>query len=229
MDYYAILQIKSTASAQEIKQAYRFLAKKYHPDSQEETANHEEIIKINKAYEVLGDKSSRINYDQKQQNSLDNSLKYRQSKSESATEYYYSKRRSHQEQDFSQFEWLENVYAPLNKLVAQIIYPLESELEELSADPFDDNLMLTFTEYLDDCRSYYEQAKSVLKSQPNPRRYAGVAANLYYCLNHISDGIEELERFTLNYDEEYLYAGKQLFNLAVEINQEASYMVGTAV
>ncbi len=223
MDYYEVLQIKSSASAQEIKQAYRRLAKKYHPDSQEKTSNHEDIIKINAAYEVLGDHKNRRTYDQQITNQLNNSLRYRQSKSEYATEYYQYKRRSHQAQEKSQLDWLEEVYSPITRLVEKIIKPLDEEIEELSADPFDDDLMLTFIGYLENCHQHYEQAKRILKSQPNPKRYAGVAANLYYCLNHISDGIEDLERFTLNYDEEYLHTGRELFNLAIEILLEVSY------
>lgn len=41
MNYYEILEIKHNASAQEIKQAYRRLAKKFHPDSQNNNADHE--------------------------------------------------------------------------------------------------------------------------------------------------------------------------------------------
>ncbi|WP_069790904.1 DnaJ domain-containing protein [Cyanobacterium sp. IPPAS B-1200] len=225
MDYYQILEIQSSASAEEVKRAYRRLVKKYHPDSQEETANHEEIIKINAAYEVLGDQKNRLNYDRTLANKQYNSVNYRQSKSESASQYYHAERRSHQAQDISQFEWLNNVYAPLNYLIEEIINPLEDELDELSADPFDDDLMSIFCNYLDNCQGYYERGKSILKSQPNPRRYAGVAANCYYCLNHISDAIEELQRFTMSYDYDCLHTAQELFRLAMEVNEEARYMV----
>lgn len=225
MDYYQVLQIKSSASAQEIKEAYRRLVKKYHPDSQQVTANHEEIIKINAAYEVLGDQKNRQNYDRTLINQQYNSINYRQSKSQSASQYYHAERRSHQAEDLSQFAWLQNVYTPLSFLFEKIIDPLEEELEELSADPFDDDLMSIFCDYLDNCRKYYEQGKSILKSQPNPPRYAGVAANCYYGLNHISDAIEELERFTMSYNYDCLHNAQELFKLATEVNQEARYMV----
>ncbi|MBE9221829.1 J domain-containing protein [Cyanobacterium stanieri LEGE 03274] len=225
MDYYQILEISSSATAQEVKRAYRRLVKKYHPDSHETTANHEEIIKINAAYEVLGDAKNRLNYDRTLANQQYNSLNYRQSKSESASQYYHAERRSHQAEDVSQFEWLKNVYAPLNLLVEKIIFSLEEELEELSGDPFDDDLMSIFCEYLDNCQDYYEKGKKILKSQPNPPRYAGVAANCYYCLNHISDGIEELQRFTMSYDYDCLHTAQELFRLALEVNEEARYMV----
>ncbi|MGY6528883.1 MAG: DnaJ domain-containing protein [Cyanobacterium sp.] len=228
MDYYQVLEIKSSASAQEVKQAYRRLVKKYHPDSQEETANHEEIIKVNQAYEVLGDQKNRLIYDRTLADKQYHGVNYRQWKSESASQYYHAKRRSHQAEDISQFEWLTNVYAPLNNLIEEIINPLEEELEELSADPFDDDLMSMFCDYLDNCQRHYERGKSILKSQPNPPRYAGVAANCYYCLNHISDAIEELQRFTMSYDYDCLHTAQELFRLATEVNQEARCMVNQA-
>lgn len=220
MNYYHVLKIKTTASPLEIKQAYRRLAKKFHPDSQTSTANHEEIVKLNQAYEVLSDFQNKRVYDQKL---TVNSTTYdRQQKNNSASSYYQHSRRQQRQKEVAQCQWLKDVYLPLNNLISKILNPLEYQIYELSADPFDDNLMLIFTNYLDSCRSYFEQAKGTLTSQPNPSQYANVAANLYYCLNHISDGIEELERFTQTYEEYYLHTGKELFNLAFQINEEAT-------
>ena len=110
-------------------------------------------------------------------------------------------------------------------LLFSIIEPLEQEIEDLSADIFDDELMGVFTDYLENSRSTCLKAQKILSSQPNPSLYAGIAAYIYYGLNHINDGIDELERFTLTYEESYLYTGTELFNLAVETTQMASQMV----
>ncbi len=53
-DYYHTLKVSPKATQAEIKQAYRRLAKLFHPDSNQETANHETIARVNEAYEVLG-------------------------------------------------------------------------------------------------------------------------------------------------------------------------------
>ncbi len=64
-DYYAILGVDKNASEDDIKSAYRKLAKKYHPDLNKDNPEAAEKFKeINEAYEVLGDKQKRSNYDQ---------------------------------------------------------------------------------------------------------------------------------------------------------------------
>ena len=64
-DYYNTLGVNRNASEREIKQAYRKLARKYHPDVNPGDKSAEETFKqINEAYEVLSDKEKRSKYDQ---------------------------------------------------------------------------------------------------------------------------------------------------------------------
>lgn len=63
-DYYKILGISKTASAEEIKSAFRKLATKYHPDKNRTDPKAEEKFKdINEAYQVLSDPEKRSKYD----------------------------------------------------------------------------------------------------------------------------------------------------------------------
>ena len=64
-DYYEVLGIAKTASEDEIKSAYRKLAKKYHPDLNPGNKEAEEKFKeVGEAYEILSDAQKRARYDQ---------------------------------------------------------------------------------------------------------------------------------------------------------------------
>ena len=63
-DYYEVLGIAKGASEDEIKKAYRSLAKKYHPDVNKAPDAADKFKEINEAYEVLSDPQKRQNYDQ---------------------------------------------------------------------------------------------------------------------------------------------------------------------
>ncbi len=63
-DYYKILGVERTVSAQELKKAFRKLARKYHPDTAKNKKEAEAKFKeINEAYEVLSDPKKRERYD----------------------------------------------------------------------------------------------------------------------------------------------------------------------
>jgi len=62
-DYYEILGLTSKATSDDIKKAYRELAKKYHPDINKSSTSEELFKLISEAYEVLGDDAKRTQYD----------------------------------------------------------------------------------------------------------------------------------------------------------------------
>jgi molecular chaperone DnaJ len=64
-DFYAVLNVSATATQDDIKKQYRRLAKKYHPDAnQNDAAAAERFKEISEAYTVLGDAEKRKQYDE---------------------------------------------------------------------------------------------------------------------------------------------------------------------
>ncbi|MBD2770954.1 DnaJ domain-containing protein [Iningainema tapete] len=220
-NYYETLKVNSNASQAEIKQAYRRLVKLFHPDTNQETANNDQIIQINAAYEVLGDAQSRLNYDQKLHKHQQKTDNYRQQRTAAAQKQYQATRKTGKDVDEQVEDWLCLVYQPVNRILNVIIYSLQEQIDKLSADPFDDDLLEEFQDYLNNCRNDLKQAQITFSSLPNPPSLARTAAHLYYCLNQTGDGLDDLEYFPLNYDESYLHTGQEMFRIAAQLYREA--------
>lgn len=232
-NHYQTLDVEPSATQAEIKQAYRRLAKRFHPDASREAANHDRISQINAAYEVLGDPQNRRSYDQQLRYSEQletaglsvDGWNARRRRTEAAQARYRKQRQAEQnEEDLLKF-WIDRIYTPINRTLNQIIKPLKAQINELAADPFDDELMENFQAYLDECGELLEKAQSMFRSTPNPPSAAGAAANLYYCLNQLSDGIDELNYFSTSYDDTHLRNGRELFRIAEGLRREAQAAV----
>lgn len=63
-DFYEVLGISKSASQDEIKKAYRTLAKKYHPDLNKDADAPKKFEEVQEAYDVLSDEKKRAQYDQ---------------------------------------------------------------------------------------------------------------------------------------------------------------------
>ena len=213
-NHYKTLNVTPTATQAQIKQAYRRLAKLLHPDSKSKMAGHEEIVRLNAAYEILGDPQQREFYDRQ----LSGDSQQQAQAAQNASRY---QQQTGREADAQMEQWMNRVYKPVNRLLNSILKPLKKEIDRLSADPFDDELIEDFQTYIEACREFLQKAQNNLRSMPNPSNLAGVAAHLYYCISRVGDGIEELHLFTLNYDDRHLHTGQELFRIAARLRREA--------
>ena len=220
-NHYDTLHLNKSATQAEIKQAYRRLVKLYHPDSNQQTADNEQIIRINAAYEILGDPEKRQSYDRQLGDRSQPTPSRRQQRTTVVQKHYRTSHQTGRDADQQLEQWLQQVYQPVNQLLCRILNSLEEQIEELAADPFDDELLEEFQAYIKTCRDWLKQAQVAFRSMPNPPTVAGAAAHLYYCLNQVGDGLDELAYFPLNYDERYLHMGQELFRIAAGLHCEA--------
>lgn len=223
-DHYDTLGLELAATQAQIKQAYRQLVKQFHPDRslqrspQTQATNHARMAAVNAAYEVLGDPDQRRRYDQQR---LSSQFSQQRSERDVAATASYRKRRSSPQADDALAPWLNRVYTPMARLLNQVIKSLKQEINQLAADPFDDALMEAFQMYIEESTAALDKAERAFKSLPNPPAAALVATQLYYCLNQVRDGLEQLEYYCMNYDDSYLHSGQEMFRIAAGLRREA--------
>ena len=197
-DPYQILKVHPSAKLEEIKKAYRKLVKIHHPDKGGDSAV---MLEVNSAWEILKKKHKDLNL-----NKVDNSKVYKQNKYQRETNNYSKS------EDIK--KWFQNIYLPIDKLLGQIINPLGSKIRDLSADPYDQILMDSFCLYLEESKNKITKIKKIYTSFGSPSIIRDFSLDLYHCLSHVEDGINELERYTLGYVDNYLHDGKAMIAIA---------------
>jgi molecular chaperone DnaJ len=207
--HYERLQVSTSASTEQIKAAYRRLARQHHPDLN--SGSDAEIMKqLNEAYAVLTEAKRRESYDQtledipRPYHVPKNPIKPRGSR-----------------EDEAQVLWLQRIYYPIVRAISSIVDSFESRLEDLSYDPYDDELVETFAEYLETSQRSYEQAWTTFRSKPNPATLALAAEYLYHSLNQLKDGLDELGYFVQNYGVNHLHTGQDLLTICAELMYKA--------
>tara|TARA_B100000214_G_scaffold164996_1_gene118279 strand:+ start:340 stop:993 length:654 start_codon:yes stop_codon:yes gene_type:complete len=197
-DPYQILKVHPNAKLEEIKKAYRKLVKIHHPDK---GGDSEVMLKVNSAWEIL-----KKTHKDRNLNKVNSSKIYTQNEYKNETNKYSKS------EDIK--KWFQNIYLPIDKLLGQIINPLGSKIRDLSADPYDQLLMDSFCQYLDKSKNKITKIKIIYTSVASPSIIRDFSLDLYHCLSHVEDGINELERYTMGYVDNYLHDGKSMIALA---------------
>ena len=206
-NFYKQLGLKENATRDEIKSAYRSLAKKYHPDT---GGDNEKFLDLQLAWNTLNDPHKKAIYDQ----SLINDESYGVSKNKNWSSELKNNS-ANKDQDIK--DWIKKIYNPINRFISQVIKPLNDEIKRLSADPYDDELMDAFSSYLNESRKKIEKASSLFKSQVVPSSISSIGLDLYHCFSQVQDALDELDRYTQGYVDDYLFDGKQMMKEAKRI------------
>ena len=197
-DPYQILKVHPSAKLEEIKKAYRKLVKIHHPDKGGDSAV---MLEINSAWEILKKKHKDLNF-----NKVNNSKVYNHN------EYKRESNNYSNSEDIK--KWFQKIYLPIDKLLGQIMNPLSSKIRDLSADPYDQILMDSFCLYLEESKKKITKIKKIYTSFASPSIIRDFSLDLYHCLSHVEDGINELERYTMGYVDNYLHDGKAMIAIA---------------
>ena len=206
-DPYAVLGVTSQATAAEIKSAYRQLVKQHHPDA---GGDDERILALNAAWEVLGDRDRREAFDRT----------LRPGPATAARGVGGTQRRADRAygravaEDAALATWLQRVYAPIDRMLGEVINPFPAQFKALSADPYDDDLMGEFCAYLERSMQKMERVTTLFQSVPTPQSARGFGLSVYHCLSEVDDALKELERYTMGYVDNYLHDGREMLREA---------------
>ena len=217
-DPYEVLEVTSSATQSELKAAYRRLVKQHHPDA---GGDEEHILALNAAWEQLGDPETRRCFDREHGTSEFAREEARARGARNARASQAARRASGRgaSEDQALSSWLQKVYAPIDRMLGQVINPFAAEVKALSADPYDDELMEAFCTYLDQSRKRLDKIKSVFQSLPTPPSARGFGLSLYHCLSQVEDAVAELERYTMGYVDSYLHDGREMLREARQRRQ----------
>jgi len=216
-DPYQVLGVAPLASAAEIKAAYRALVKQHHPDT---GGDDHTILELNAAWEVLGDVDRRRRHDQLRGVAAGSVAAAPGVRTAAAGARAPGgaapgpSRRRAADQDSELGQWLQLVYAPIDRLLGQVINPFPAQLRALSADPYDDQLMEAFCAYLEQSQARLEKVVGLYRSRACPASAQGFGLSLYHCLSQVQDALSELERYTMGYVDSYLRDGREMLREA---------------
>ena len=119
-------------------------------------------------------------------------------------------------------KWIKEIYTPINRLISQIIKPLSKEIKELSADPYDDQLMDNFCSYIILSHKKIKKVEKIYNKKIVPKSISALGLDLYHCFSQVKDALSEFDRYTQGYVDNYLFDGKEMINEAKRIQSKMS-------
>jgi len=216
--YYQILGVEPEVSAQEIKKAYRKLAKNHHPDvtfhkktSKQIDQDNEFMARVNEAYETLIDKSKRADYD----STIGANGQSRNFKGKAPATFSDEAERE---------VFLSKIFNPTRHSIVRVLGEYKQQLIDLSQDIYDDELVATFEKYVDQLEDTLRKGANMLSSKKVPRSLAPAERMMRYSIAQAADGLDELRRFCQNYDYEHLHMAANLFKEATDLSRKASQL-----
>ncbi len=212
---YEELGLKKNATKSEIKSSYRSLVKKHHPDAGGEK---ERFLAIQNAWETLNDPIKKEQYDKKNfscSSSFD-------SLNKNWEDNFNAKKYNSSIKDKEVQTWIKEIYTPINRLISQIIKPLNNEIKELSADPYDDQLMENFCNYISLSQKKIEKVDKIYNKKLVPKPVSALGLDLYHCFSQVKDALLEFDRYTQGYVDDYLFDGKEMIKEAKRIQLKMS-------
>ena len=210
---YEELGLKKNATKSEIKSSYRALVKQHHPDA---GGKKEKFLAIQNAWETLNDPIKKKQYDR----SVFSSSSSFNSLNENWEEKFNSNKYSSSNKDKEVEIWIKEIYIPINRLINQIIKPLNNEIKELSADPYDDKLMKNFCSYIDLSQKKIEKVEKIYNRKLGPRSISALGRALYHCFSQVKVALLEFDRSTQGYVDDYLFDGKEMIKEAKRIQSK---------
>ena len=166
----------------------------------------EDMLQLNQAYETLMDKKARAEYDVRIGVRIVISAPY---------QFQPNK------EDEQRAIYLAKIFHPSRTAITKVLGAYKRQLGALSLDPFDDELVAEFEQYLDQIEAALRKAADAFAKTPAPSTLEPAVYLMRQCIAQAADALEEMRRFCLNYDYAHLTLAQSLVIIAVDLGKEA--------
>jgi len=214
IDPYKKLGVNPNTKFEEIKAAHRKLVKKYHPDA---GGDEEKIKVLNEAWKQIKDnyKSNKEAYINKQ-----NIYSYDNINGNEKINFPKKENKKNKKEEIDSELWLKNVYLPSDKILSKIIRYTPKKIKELSADPYDDKLMESFCDFIEDSKKNIDKISKKYQEVNPPKTIFDLALDFYHCFSMVKDALHEYELYTYGYVDNYIHDGNQMMKKANQTLKE---------